>query len=169
MTLRAPCKNSALNQSRKCEVVRPHFWSHKKHQKLRTRRCTSTVLHGMAGAVGANVAGHLLGVGGNHKLNLAGRSCTCELNLVSKILCFTTLKTSIFLTPELGSRTRHLMARNRDVRVVTPTLGSHFGTEFGVKDSRIFCRTIGFQIHGLSNWPPRQMSPKFSPPYVLRI
>ena len=100
--LRAPRKNSALNQSRKCEVVRPHFWGHKKHQKLRTRRCTSTVLHGMAGAVGANVAGHLLGVGGNHKLNLAGRSCTCELNLVSKILCFTTLKTSIYFDPKNG-------------------------------------------------------------------
>ena len=56
----------------------------------------------MAGAVGANVAGHLLGVGGNQKLNLAGCSCFCELNLVSKILYFLTLKTGFFVDPKNG-------------------------------------------------------------------
>ena len=49
-----------------------------------------------------NVAGHLLGVGGNQKLNLAGCSCVCELNLVSKILYLLTLKTSILFDPKNG-------------------------------------------------------------------
>jgi len=58
----------------------------------------------MAGAVGTNVAGHLLGVGGNRKLNLAGCSCFCELNLVSKILYFLTLKTGFLFDPKNGVR-----------------------------------------------------------------
>ena len=56
----------------------------------------------MAGAVGANVAGHLLGVGGNQKCNLVGCSCVCELKVVSKILYFLTLKTCFLFDPKNG-------------------------------------------------------------------
>ena len=56
----------------------------------------------MAGAVGANVAGHLLGGGGNIKLNLAGCSCVCKVNLVSKILYFLTLKMGLLFDPNTG-------------------------------------------------------------------
>jgi hypothetical protein len=54
----------------------------------------------MAGVVGANVAGHLLGVGGNRKLNLAGCGCVCKVNLVSKILYFLTLKMGLLFDPK---------------------------------------------------------------------
>ena len=51
---------------------------------------------------------------------------------------------------------------------MTPNLGSNFGTEFGVKDSPNFSPNIGFQIRGLSNVPPRQMSSKRAPPCVVQ-
>ena len=66
------------------------------------------MLHGMAGAVAANVAGHLLGVGGNQTFNLVVCICICELKLVSKILYFLTLKTCFFFDPKNGVLQSHI-------------------------------------------------------------
>ena len=105
-----------------------------------------TVLHGMASAVGANVAGHLLGVGGNHKLNLAGRSCTCELNLVSKILCFTTLKTDIFFDPKNGVTDTPFNGSIIETCESWPQNWGHIlGPKFGSKIHEFFAAQLGFK------------------------
>ena len=122
---------------------------------MRTRQCTSTVLHGMAGAVGANVAGHLLGVGGYQKLNLAGCSCFCELNLVScfcelnlvsQILYFLTLKTGFLFDPKNGVRDTAFNGSIIETCNCDPKTGVTFWDRiWGQRFTDFFAKQLGFK------------------------